>query len=58
MQEHLQLLNTWKEKQLNIQVEPSEGILQSNEIFEKLRKTSRTSKLDEILRKDTQQIQF
>lgn len=58
MQEHLQLLNTEKEKQLNIQVEPSEGILQCNEIFEKLRKTSRTSKLGEILRKDTQQIQF
>lgn len=57
MQEHLQLLNT-EEKQLHIQVSPSEGILQSNEIFKKLRKAWRTTKLDETLRKNTQQMQL
>lgn len=58
MQEHLQLFNSEKEKQLHIQVSPSEGILQSNESFKKLMKAWRTTKLDEILSKNTQQMQL
>lgn len=39
------MLNT-EEEQLNIQVQPSEGILQSNKIFERLMKTRRKPKLE------------
>lgn len=39
------MLNT-KEEQLNIQVQPSEGILQSNEIFKRLMETRRKLEIE------------